>query len=98
MSAAAGFWGAGRAARTPYTSGPGTVGEPVVLGGRQIATGDLIVADPDGVAVVPYDQIDTVIAKLETVRALEEKLDKDVEAGFCEPLADLLASDRVVWV
>ena len=90
-------WCAGRSARTPYTSGPGTVGYPVVLGGRQIESGDLIVADRDGVAVVPFNQIDAVIAQLKTVRTLEEKLDKEVEDGFCEPLAELLASDRVVW-
>lgn len=34
----------------------GCVGDPVTAGGRQVAKGDYIVADGDGVVVVPVDQ------------------------------------------
>lgn len=53
---------------------PGSVGSPVKVGGVTVAAGDWIVADVDGVAIVPADQLDNVIA---AGRAREQK-----EAGF----------------
>jgi 4-hydroxy-4-methyl-2-oxoglutarate aldolase len=49
---------------------PGTIGEPVEVGGCTIETGDAVVLDADGAAVVPKAQIDTV---LEASRARAEK-------------------------
>ena len=57
---------------------PGTVGIPVRVGGVQVASGDWVVADVDGVAFVRRDAIDDVLA---AGRAREEK-----EAGFFESL------------
>ena len=57
---------------------PGTVGIPVRVGGVQVAAGDWVVADVDGVAFVRRDEIDDV---LKAGRAREEK-----EAGFFESL------------
>jgi 4-hydroxy-4-methyl-2-oxoglutarate aldolase len=39
----------------------GSVGEPVEVGGASIATGDAVVLDSDGAAVVPRDRIDEVL-------------------------------------
>ena len=36
---------------------PGTVGEPISLAGRTVNTGDIVVADADGVVIVPQDRI-----------------------------------------
>ena len=41
---------------------PGTVGSPVRVGGVRVALGDWVVADIDGVAFVPGDAIDDVLA------------------------------------
>jgi 4-hydroxy-4-methyl-2-oxoglutarate aldolase len=49
---------------------PGTIGEPVEIGGCTIETGDAVVLDADGAAVVPKAQIDAV---LEASRARAEK-------------------------
>jgi 4-hydroxy-4-methyl-2-oxoglutarate aldolase len=57
---------------------PGTVGTPVRVGGIQVAAGDWVVADVDGVAFVRRDAVDDVLA---AGRAREEK-----EAGFFESL------------
>ncbi len=67
---------------SPHKSGPGIVGAPVVLGGLSIATGDLIVADEDGVVVVPQAQIETTARQLAEVLAAESVLDARVRDGL----------------
>jgi 4-hydroxy-4-methyl-2-oxoglutarate aldolase len=41
---------------------PGTIGEPVTVGGATIRTGDVLVLDADGVAVVEAERVDEVLA------------------------------------
>ena len=57
---------------------PGTVGSPCGSGGIEVAPGDWVVADVDGVAFVPGAAVDDVLA---AGRAREAK-----EAGFFEAL------------
>lgn len=88
------------AAVTPNScakSGPGTVGLPVVVAGVPIAAGDIVVADEDGVVVVPRGEAEAVIARLQRVRAAERELLRQVADGLDRPagVAELLASDRV---
>jgi 4-hydroxy-4-methyl-2-oxoglutarate aldolase len=40
---------------------PGTLDEPVTVGGQRIAAGDIVVLDGDGAAVVAVDRIDAVL-------------------------------------
>ena len=91
-------WCTGLTPGTPHENGPGTVGLPIHIAGQRVETGDLIVADEDGVVVVPFARIDAVIAHLNVVRGLEGDLDTKIADGFREPIAELLASDRVRWV
>jgi 4-hydroxy-4-methyl-2-oxoglutarate aldolase len=49
---------------------PGTIGEPVVVGGATIRQGDLVVLDSDGVVVVEKERVEEVLA---ASRAREEK-------------------------
>lgn len=49
---------------------PGTIGEPVEVGGATIRQGDLVVLDADGCAVVPRERVGEV---LEAARARAEK-------------------------
>jgi 4-hydroxy-4-methyl-2-oxoglutarate aldolase len=51
---------------------PGAVGAPVVVGNVEVATGDWIVGDVDGVTVVPGASLDEVLA---AARARAEKED-----------------------
>lgn len=64
------------------------VGEPVVLGGVQVAGGDLVMADDDGVVVVPQS------SEGEVLRRARERA-----AGESTVLAELLAGEtlRQVW-
>jgi 4-hydroxy-4-methyl-2-oxoglutarate aldolase len=74
----------GVSAIPPGRRGPGTVGLPIVCGGRPIASGDVIVADRDGVAVVPRERIEETLERLERVRVAEAKVLERVRAGALE--------------
>jgi 4-hydroxy-4-methyl-2-oxoglutarate aldolase len=49
---------------------PGTIDEPVIVGGARIAAGDTVVLDADGAAVIAQERVDEV---LEAAQAREEK-------------------------
>ena len=70
---------------SPAKEGPGTVGFPIVVGGVAVAAGDIVIGDQDGVVVVPFDRIDSVIDKLPKVRAAEAELDALVKGGLKVP-------------
>jgi 4-hydroxy-4-methyl-2-oxoglutarate aldolase len=91
-------WCTGLSPNSPYSNGPARVGFDAVVGGRRIASGDLIVADRNGVVVVPFDQIDAVIAKVAHVTELEAALEAKVKDGFCQMAAieDMIADGRAV--
>ena len=90
-------WCTGLTPASPFSTGPGAVGSAIQIGGQQVATGDMIVADRDGVVVVPFDRIDAVITALDKVAELEAALDAEVAAGLkvSEAIAELLKSDAV---
>lgn len=91
---------AGMTPNSPFSKGPAIVGEPVVLGDVRIATGDLIVADRTGTVVVPFEQIDEVIATVRRIDGLEAEMDARVAAGqkASPAIEDLLTTDRVRWL
>ena len=93
-------WCTGLTPASPFSNGPGRVGTPVQIGGQRVETGDMIVADGDGVVVVPFDQIDTVIAALKAVQAVEEVTLKTFADGLVTPesMAELLKSDKTVYI
>ena len=93
-------WCTGLTPGSPFTSGPGTVGAAIVVGGVAVETGDMVVADRDGVVVVPFERLDAVIARLESVRALEAALDAEVARGLRIPPAikALLESDATQFI
>lgn len=49
---------------------PGTVGEPVVVGGVEVHTGDVVVGDDDGVVVIPAAR---AVASLEAAARFERR-------------------------
>jgi 4-hydroxy-4-methyl-2-oxoglutarate aldolase len=74
----------GVSANAPGRRGPGAVGLPIVCGGRAIASGDVIVADRDGVAVVPRDRIAETLERLARVKAAEAAVLERVRGGARE--------------
>jgi 4-hydroxy-4-methyl-2-oxoglutarate aldolase len=89
---------AGLTPNSPVRNGPGTVGLPVVVGGVHVASGDLVVADQDGVVVIPRDQAAHALERLAGVRTAEAALEAKVKAGLQVPdfITALLRSERVV--
>ena len=81
-------------------SGPGVVGELVVLGGVAIHAGDIIVGDADGIVIVPLGRAEEVLQRLAGVRAREADLAQKLAAGLGVPrrVTELLASPRVRYL
>ncbi|GAA0577536.1 RraA family protein [Craurococcus roseus] len=89
---------AGVVPTSPAANGPGTVGAPVTCGCIHVRPGDIVVGDADGVAVVPLDRAEAVLASLEAVRAAEAKAVAAVEGGATESekVRRIMASARVL--
>jgi 4-hydroxy-4-methyl-2-oxoglutarate aldolase len=71
----------------------GSVGEPVEVGDVEIAPGDLIVGDSDGVVVIPADRLDEVLAAGEAREAKEQAMFTQLRAGATT--IDLLGLDVI---
>lgn len=93
-------WCTGRTPASPYSKGPGTVGLNITIAGVGVATGDMVVADGDGVVVVPFEMIDPVMKRAQQILDLEGEAEARVAAGESVPdsVRTLLESDQVHWV
>ena len=82
---------------SPARNGPGTAGLPIHLGGVGVDAGDVVIADRDGVVVVPQRQLVAVCQHLPKVRGAEAYLDRQVKNGLDHMAAvrQLMASDRI---
>jgi 4-hydroxy-4-methyl-2-oxoglutarate aldolase len=78
-------WARGVTPNSPHRSGPGTVGFPVMIAGQPVCSGDLILADLDGVVVVPQARIAHVLARLPAIREAEARADESVRQGATRP-------------
>ena len=85
---------------SPHSHGPGTVGLPIVCGGRSIAPGDIVIGDRDGVVTVPLPMLAKVLAALETVKAAEAGMLQRVQQGLdvVASAKELLAGSKVQFV
>ncbi|MGA6158438.1 RraA family protein [Stenotrophomonas sp. NPDC087984] len=63
----------------PFKNGPGTIGEPVAIGGVVVNPGDIVAADGDGVIVIPPHRADEALRAIEEIVAREAALDAEVE-------------------
>jgi len=69
---------------SPGKRGPGTVGLPIVCGGRAVASGDVVIGDRDGVVVVPRARLSETLARLAEVKAAEAAMLERVRGGLLE--------------
>jgi regulator of RNase E activity RraA len=60
-------WARGVSLRGPFKDGPGTINQPITIGGMEVHPGDIIVADIDGVIAIPRN------LALEAIRLGKEK-------------------------
>lgn len=64
----------------PSPSG-GTVGEPVVCGGVRVATGDYVLADDDGILIIPPSEVERIVERGEEATRREAETRKYLEDG-----------------
>jgi len=76
-----GVWARGATPAGPYKEGPGEIGHPVSCGGLVVMPGDLIVADADGVVVVPRGDASQVVAAAEAHAAMEAAMIASIAEG-----------------
>jgi 4-hydroxy-4-methyl-2-oxoglutarate aldolase len=62
-------------------SSPGTIGEPVQVGGATIRQGDVVVLDADGAVIVEQERVDDVLAAARTRAEREREKRARLEAG-----------------
>ena len=88
---------AGLTPNSPSRNGPGSVGLPVVVGGVRIESGDVLLADNDGVVVIPRVELPGIFGRLDKIREAETSLEAKVKVGLGVPdfIHAILLSDKV---
>lgn len=70
---------------------------PVTCGGTQVAPGDLVVGDPDGIAVIPAARIADVLYQAEDIAKLEAEQEKAIRAGVTmDKLNAIIAKKKIL--
>ena len=59
----------------------GVIDGPIACGGVAVSSGDLIIGDADGVAVVPFARIDEVMEGVQAILAKEKRALKALADG-----------------
>ena len=77
-----------------------TIGQPVTIGGATVEPGDVVVADVNGVVIVPQAKLAMLVDKLQEVLAAEAEMEAKVAAGLKSPDSwqTLFASDKVKYL
>ena len=57
----------------PYKEGPGEINVPISCGGVSVNPGDIILADPDGIIVIPRQDAAVILEEAKKFQAADEK-------------------------
>jgi len=82
------IWATGLTPVGPTKLGPGQINQPTSCGGVIVNPGDVILADEDGVVVVPRDELEAVIARSHERVAKEEGWLARIAQDDFSPLVD----------
>ena len=63
----------------PYKNGPGEINVPVVIGGKIVFPGDIVVGDADGVVFIDPDMANEIADAVKEVEAKEHSILEDIE-------------------
>jgi regulator of RNase E activity RraA len=61
---------------------PESFGEPIIIGGVRIRSGDYVLADRDGVVIIPGEITETVVTETEAVMKKENKVRSAILGGM----------------
>lgn len=78
-------WAMGVTPNSPHRRGPGHVGGPVTLLGSTIRSGDILLADEDGVVVIPANRAAEILKKVHEIAQAEQIVEAKVHAGMTRP-------------
>ena len=68
----------------PYKEGPGEINVPISCGGISVAPGDIILADPDGIIVIPRQDAAVILEEAKKFQAADEKKLAAAKAGTAD--------------
>ena len=90
----------GLTANSSQKNGPGTIGGQISIGGIIVCSGDIIVGDRDGIAVLSREKIPDALEGIKAVRERERTIEKRIAAGMTMPdwVKEFLAGDRVKYI
>lgn len=80
------IFASGIAMRHAQKKEPGTIGEPIDLAGRTVRTGDVVVADTDGVIILPQENIAEALAGGQQRAQMEVVRLATIRAGTVPPM------------
>lgn len=74
----------------PYKNGPGEIGVPVVIGGKIVCPGDIVVGDDDGVLFIDPQDADALAAATEAVEKKEADIMEHIlqDGTYIRPWVD----------
>lgn len=74
----------------PYKNGPGEINTPVVIGGKLVRPGDIIVGDSDGVIIIPPEHAADIAAATRATMKMEEQIMDDIvnKGEYIRPWVD----------
>jgi 4-hydroxy-4-methyl-2-oxoglutarate aldolase len=75
------IFAAGRNPCGPTKGLPGTIGRSISIGGVAVQPGDLVIADVDGVVIVPRDQVEAVLDAADAKIAAEKQRLAEIARG-----------------
>ena len=93
-------WCTGLTPASPASKGPGSVGLDIDMGGVHVSSGDIVIADIDGIVVIPLVNLDDITKRCYEILELEASKDQKVRNGLMVPveIEELLASDKVEYM
>lgn len=74
----------------PYKNGPGEINVPVVIGGKLVRPGDIVLGDEDGVIIIKPEEADALADATEAVAAKEAEIMKHIveDGTYIRPWVD----------
>jgi 4-hydroxy-4-methyl-2-oxoglutarate aldolase len=80
------IFASGIAMRHAGKTQPGTIGEPISLAGRTVRAGDIVVADTDGLIVIPREELAEALAGAEARAEMERQRLATIRSGEIPPV------------